>query len=160
MFLYDSVFSELSFETCCSKFHNFQRQQLLTHLSSSGKNAKANGELRLHARRSRRLRKVGDNDRFVSLLPGQEWTTTATAIDEDEELNEDPRDTKIGDKFRFWYTGLELDWWDWGAKEDHKETSVLLSCTLYSAVCEPKDNDGRPKLIVPASNIIELTVVE
>jgi hypothetical protein len=104
---------------------------------------------------------VGESKRFVSLYPGEEWTTMTTlkTVDDDD-VNEFPRDTAVGDRFRFGYRGLELDWLGWGTKEDHEKTSVLLDCNRSSAVIGPKDNDGRPKLIVPAPEFIESTVAE
>jgi hypothetical protein len=97
---------------------------------------------------------VGKSDFFASLRQGEEWTTEET-LDQEEF----PGDTAIGDKFRFWYRGLELGWWDWGVKDSHIETRVMLPCYLHGDVVEPKDT-GRPKIIIPATNFVEFTAVE
>jgi len=66
---------------------------------------------------------------------------------------------KDRDVFRYVFKGVEIDWWDWGDSSDHEETIVKLPCFINGRVVDPKDNGGRPKLIVPASNSIEFTIV-
>lgn len=58
----------------------------------------------------------------------------------------------------FCATPRVIDWWDWGMKEDHLRTTVTLPCWINSAVVEPKDNERRPAIVVPASNIVEFTI--
>lgn len=36
-------------------------------------------------------------------------------------------------------------------QEDHKQTMVKLPCFVGGNLEEPKDNDGRPRLVIPAS---------
>jgi hypothetical protein len=43
--------------------------------------------------------------------------------------------------------------------EDHRETMVKLPC-LEGDVTDPKDNGGRPRLVVPASEWFEFTLLE
>ncbi|KAF2126195.1 hypothetical protein P153DRAFT_433982 [Dothidotthia symphoricarpi CBS 119687] len=100
---------------------------------------------------------VSQNDRFASLQPGQSWTTTRRVGYNGIEI---PDDAKNGETFRFVFTGELLDWWNWGSKADHEDTVVMLPCFLWGPVVNPKDNDGRPKLFVPTSNVVEFTFVE
>jgi hypothetical protein len=65
----------------------------------------------------------------------------------------------IGDVFRYTFKGVEVDWWDWGDSSDHEETVVTLPCFIAGRVVKPEDNGGRPKLIVPASNVLEFTII-
>jgi hypothetical protein len=53
-----------------------------------------------------------------------------------------------------------MDWWDWGSMDEHRETVVKLPCWVAGEVTEPKDNGGRPRLVVPASEWIEFTLIE
>ncbi|PYH83157.1 hypothetical protein BO82DRAFT_412118 [Aspergillus uvarum CBS 121591] len=97
------------------------------------------------------LKNVGrneDND-FHALNPGEPWSFTRCVTDF-------PDNVVPGDTFRYCYKGAQLDWWDWGHFQDHKETVV----TIEGKVREPEDNGGRPALVVPASNHVEFTVVE
>jgi hypothetical protein len=99
------------------------------------------------------------HDDFASLRPGESWRST-------EWLNSPtwmeialPRDSMPGDVFRYRVMRSEVDWWDWGSMEDHRETVVKLPCYINGDVTEPKDNGGRPKLLVPASEWFEFTLV-
>lgn len=51
-----------------------------------------------------------------------------------------------------------LQWWDFGNKEEHSLTVVTLS-DFGDLIC-PIDNDGRPALIVPASEAAEFMLHE
>ena len=89
------------------------------------------------------------SDDFTSLNPGESWSTT-------ESLNERPdiylpRDSMPGDVFRYRVKRSEVDWWDWGTMEEHRETTVMLPCFIKAKVTDPKDNGRRPRLLVPAS---------
>lgn len=50
-----------------------------------------------------------------------------------------------------------MDWWDWGSKEDHAKTMIKIHS--FGKIIEPEDNGGRPKLVVPASNVIEFRII-
>jgi hypothetical protein len=89
-----------------------------------------------------------DND-FIALNPGESWSFT-------RQVTDFPENVVPGDTFRYCYKGAQLDWWDWGHFQDHEDTVV----TIEGKVREPKDNGGRPALVVPASNYVEFTVVE
>lgn len=98
------------------------------------------------------------SDDFTSLNPGESWSTT-------ESLNERPdiylpRDSMPGDVFRYRVKRSEVDWWDWGTMEEHRETAVMLPCFITAKVTDPKDNGGRPRLFVPASEWFEFTLIE
>ncbi|KAK4122988.1 hypothetical protein N657DRAFT_443593 [Parathielavia appendiculata] len=103
---------------------------------------------------------IGQQDEdFTSLRPGESWTETEWLNDwPDVSL---PRDSMPGDQFRgrVKRSGV-LDWWDWGTMEEHRETVVKLPCFVKGYVTEPKDIGGRPKLVVPASEWFEFTLIE
>jgi hypothetical protein len=101
--------------------------------------------------------KVGLNERFSSLRPGESWTTSQRVGYNWTEL---PEDVENGEIFRYVFIGESLDWWHWGSKEDHGATVVKLPCYLDGPVVDPKDNDGRPELVVPLSNIVEFVYSE
>ncbi|KAL3427579.1 kinesin light [Phlyctema vagabunda] len=100
---------------------------------------------------------VSQDDNFASLQPGQ--TLTTVHLLRGQGMGGLPEDTSVGDVFRFLCKGIELDWWDCGDSSDHAETMVKLSCFIAGLVVGPKDNSGRPKLMVPASNSVEFTIV-
>ncbi|KAK6813785.1 hypothetical protein RU639_010243 [Aspergillus parasiticus] len=93
----------------------------------------------------------GQHSDFISLRPGESWTRT-----DNLEL---PSDTEVGEVFKYEFNDRVIDWWDWGMKEDHLQTTVKLPCWINSDVVEPKDNEGRPAIVVPASNVVEFTIV-
>ncbi|KAE8314478.1 hypothetical protein BDV41DRAFT_563611 [Aspergillus transmontanensis] len=93
----------------------------------------------------------GQHPNFISLQPGERWTRM-----DNLEL---PSDTEVGEVFKYEFNDRVLDWWDWGTKEDHLQTTVKLPCWINSDVLEPKDNEGRPAIVVPASNVVEFTIV-
>lgn len=88
-------------------------------------------------------------DRFRTLRPGESCSLT-------REVSDFPKNAAPGDVFRYGYKGGKLDWWNWGDFEDHEDTVVWI----YGRVTDPKDNEGRPGIIIPASNLIEFTIVE
>ena len=99
---------------------------------------------------------VSNHEDFVSLLPGETWTY-------EYELNnptdaEIPHDTSPGHWFKFWFVGIELDWWDWGSAEDHAQTEVSLPCYIKSGVVDPRNNGGRPTARLTNSDAIEFIV--
>ncbi|KFY31521.1 hypothetical protein V493_01029 [Pseudogymnoascus sp. VKM F-4281 (FW-2241)] len=96
---------------------------------------------------------VVQDENFAGLQPGQTWTTSERL---DGHL---PDDVTAGDLFRYVFKGVEVDWWDWGGNTEHKNTTVKLPCFINGRVVEPNDNGGRQKLIVPASNSVEFTIV-
>jgi hypothetical protein len=100
---------------------------------------------------------VGQHDHFASLQPGDSWMTSQRIGYNWTEL---PDDAENGETFRYVFRGDLLDWWDWGSKADHEETVVTLPCWISATVVDPKDNDGRPKLVVPTSNVVEFSFVE
>ena len=106
--------------------------------------------------------KVGDAagryaHQFVTLHPGQSWT--ADLSQEPDSACYLPYDVKNGDEFKYRFKGVKLEWWDWGTKEDHQETEVQLPCFVNGWLEAPKDNGGRPKVVLPGSNEAYLTFV-
>ncbi|RHZ50441.1 hypothetical protein CDV55_103335 [Aspergillus turcosus] len=70
-----------------------------------------------------------------------------------------PGDVKLGERLRYQFKGSTLDLWDWGTAEDHTQTIVTLPGSGVEPISNPKDNEDRPKVVIPASNIVEWTVV-
>ena len=100
---------------------------------------------------------VGQHDHFVDLQPGESWTTSQRIGYNWTEL---PDDAEHGEVFRYAFRGLSLDWWNWRSKVDHRDTTVKVPCYIKGPVVDPTDNDGRPKLVVPTSNVVEFTFVK
>ncbi|KAF2867147.1 hypothetical protein BDV95DRAFT_503446 [Massariosphaeria phaeospora] len=101
---------------------------------------------------------VGHDDHFVSLRPGESWSTSHHL--QHLGWTNLPDDTADGERFRYVFTGTTVDWWDWGSKAEHGETVVKLPCWVSGLVQDPAHNDGRVKLIVPASEVVEFSVAE
>jgi hypothetical protein len=97
-----------------------------------------------------------DDENFATLELGQTFTITHRM---DKQTYWLPFDTEVGDVFRYVFKGIVLDWWDWGDRTEHKETTVTLPCFFTGSVQEPKDNGGRPELVVPSSNTVDFTIV-
>lgn len=104
---------------------------------------------------------VGDegeySDQFATLRPGESWNHERRVQGSDSTSL--PDDVKAGDRFKYVIKGAVVDWWDWGTKEDHKETAVKLPCFVGGDLAEPTDNGARPKLVVPASNEVLFSYV-
>lgn len=99
----------------------------------------------------------GQHEDFVSLRPGESWTTLRRIQGESWTLL--PDDAESGDEFRYRFNGITVDWWDWGSREEHANTVVKLPCWTAGRVVEPAHNDGRPILVVPASGILEFSII-
>lgn len=98
-------------------------------------------------------------DDFTSLQPGKSWETTELLNDPSDVIHL-PRDSVPGDMFRYRVTRSEVDWWDWGSMEDHKETALKMFMWYRGSLTDPKDNGGRPKVLVPASDWFGFTLIE
>ncbi|KAF2746554.1 hypothetical protein M011DRAFT_87541 [Sporormia fimetaria CBS 119925] len=101
---------------------------------------------------------VGQDKRFVSLKPGESWTEGLSYVEHDT-WGRLPDDKEVGDVYRILFCGDTVDWWDWGTKEEHEQTVIELDGSSTS-VQVPKDNGGRPKLVLPSSEPVEFTLVE
>ncbi len=101
---------------------------------------------------------VSKDKDFVALRPGESWITQKTV--QDAGWTHIPDDSVVGDSFRYVFKGATLDWWDWGDKEDHAGTEVSLPCFHWGSVIKPADKDGRPKLVVPGSNVVKFSIVD
>jgi hypothetical protein len=66
----------------------------------------------------------------------------------------------VGDVFLYGFCGAFIEWWDWGGAEEHADTVVMLPGWIAGRVVDPRDNGGRPKLIVPHTEPVEFRVVE
>jgi hypothetical protein len=103
---------------------------------------------------------VTEHQDFTTLRPGESWTTTKYIDGQTSSWNDIPVDTAVGDVFLFGFRGAFVEWWDWGGAEEHADTVVMLPCWLAGRVVDPRDNGGRPKLIVPHTEPVEFRVVE
>ncbi|OAL43440.1 hypothetical protein IQ07DRAFT_292415 [Pyrenochaeta sp. DS3sAY3a] len=99
---------------------------------------------------------VSTHKSFISLAPGGTWTTEDNMEDDWGWL---PDDVEDGETFGFVHIGGEVDWWDYGSAEDHADTTVDLPCFVWGPVLRPAHNDGRPKLYVPVSKVLEFKVL-
>lgn len=99
---------------------------------------------------------VGQDGHFASLQPGESWMTSQRIGYNWTEL---PDDAENGEIFRYVFIGETVDWWNWGSKADHEGTIVKLPCYLAGPVVDPKDNHGRPQLVVQTSNVIDFSLV-
>ncbi|KAF2729340.1 hypothetical protein EJ04DRAFT_556160 [Polyplosphaeria fusca] len=97
-----------------------------------------------------------DTEKFVSLRPGESWSTSRRL--QGEKWTYLPDDSKGGNRFRVEFDGATVDWWDWGSREEHKDTVVKLPCWIKGPVVDPKDNGGREKMNVSASDVVEFSV--
>ncbi|KAH6847195.1 hypothetical protein B0I37DRAFT_139359 [Chaetomium sp. MPI-CAGE-AT-0009] len=101
---------------------------------------------------------VAQDDQFTSLRPGESWTQ-ATWLDTDT-WGGLPDDIAPGDVFLYGFSGAEVEWWDWGGVQEHTNTVVMLPSWIAGRVVNPRDNGGRPRLVVPESEPVEFRVVE
>ena len=99
---------------------------------------------------------VAQDERFISLKPGESWVTSQHL--QGTGWTGMPSDMANGETFRYVFIGAVVDWWDWGTKVEHEDTTVKLPCWLAGPIVDPKDNDGRPKVVVPASNQVEFDI--
>ncbi|KAF5863773.1 hypothetical protein ETB97_009408 [Aspergillus alliaceus] len=81
----------------------------------------------------------GQHVDFISLQPGESWTRT--------DRLELPSDTKVREVFKYEFTDRVIDWWNWGMKEDHLQTTVKLPCRVSGEVVDPRDNEGQPAIV-------------
>jgi hypothetical protein len=93
---------------------------------------------------------------FPTLFLGESWSDFWIMTADGDGL---PDDLKPGERLRYQFKGNTLDWWDWETAEAHAQTVVTLPGSGVEPISNPKDNEGRPKVVVPASNIVEWTVV-
>ncbi|PWY75639.1 hypothetical protein BO83DRAFT_416288 [Aspergillus eucalypticola CBS 122712] len=98
---------------------------------------------------------VGTSDMFVTLEPHETWIHV-----EKREIKFDlPEDAQTGEVLRYQFKGCKLSWWDWRVKEDHIDTIVRV-VGFGTAIAIPPDNNGRPNVLVLASNTLQFIVIE
>ncbi|KAJ5201464.1 uncharacterized protein N7498_006127 [Penicillium cinerascens] len=61
-----------------------------------------------------------------------------------------------GHQFRYQFKGASPGWWDWGNSQDHENT---VAWVVEDKLNDPKDNGGRPAIIVLGSNWIQFKLV-
>jgi hypothetical protein len=72
--------------------------------------------------------KVNQDKDFISLRPGESWTTQKTV--QKTGWTHIPDDSVVGDTFRHVFKGTTLDWWDWGDGED-QEPIIIAHKSLH-----------------------------
>lgn len=114
---------------------------------------------------------ISRHEHFAGLRLGESWELRHLGR-KSMTGNRLPGDIAAGDRFKFQFCGAEVDWWDWGSREeDHAETYVYLPCFIMgpvlqtppssattSDVCPWSDNGGRPKFKFGPSEV-EFSVV-
>ncbi|KAJ5759821.1 hypothetical protein N7520_006977 [Penicillium odoratum] len=102
---------------------------------------------------------VSENpDDFVTLCPGESWSNFWTMRGDGYDLP-DCDELESGEKLRYQFQGNVLNWWNWGTAKDHEQTIVKKYGWGGGPVIEPRDNGGRPKVVVPGSNVLEWTMI-
>lgn len=97
---------------------------------------------------------VTDEELFLSLQPGESWTDEFTF-----DLSELHEDTAVGDSYRFLYWGGCVEWWIWGTREEHADTTVKVP-PWRGDVVDPIGNERKQKINIPGSNTVEFVVVD
>jgi hypothetical protein len=92
---------------------------------------------------------------FVTLLPGESWGYTFPY--HGKEYSQVPEEILAGEQFKLLFKGARVDWWDWGTLEDHRNTRVVLNCVTGAELEAPRDDGGRPALVLPGSNVLVCT---
>jgi hypothetical protein len=101
---------------------------------------------------------VAQSENFVCLRPSESWEGSFTL---DDELWEFPDHLRIGAMFRFSFKGATIKWWDWGTKDGtHADTILTFRGSGQSMRSDFPDenNGGRPQIVIPSSNEIELVL--
>jgi hypothetical protein len=92
---------------------------------------------------------------FVTLFPGESWGYTFPY--HGKEYSQVPEEILAGEQFKLLFKGARVDWWDWGTLEDHRNTRVVLNCVTGAELEAPRDDGGRPALVLPGSNVLVCT---
>ena len=95
---------------------------------------------------------IKESESFASLIPGDTWTTSYSLVDQL------PDDEVVGDAFLYRFQGTTIEWWDWGDKDTYASPVVTLRSWISGGGFDPPGNSL--KLVVPASNDVEFTIVE
>lgn len=101
---------------------------------------------------------VTRDELFTTLSPGETWSIYMELTEAELCIFPHQMEEASTYVYRHMCKGFELDWWDWGGQQEHELTTVMLPCFRKGRVLEPKDNEGRPKIVVPASNALEFSI--
>lgn len=85
---------------------------------------------------------AGAHKDFFSLTPGESWSMTHDVHRGHWSYTDLPRDVRPGERFRYSFRETRIDWWAWGAKEEHMETEILLPDWINGPVL---DEEGKPR---------------
>lgn len=102
--------------------------------------------------------RVSEDKDFVSLRPGETWSTTSRLYSPSSSQLLD--DIKAEDVYRCQFNRLvEIDWWDCGHVEDGHVDTVFTAPCFRAKVLTPAGNGKCPRLVVPASNVVDFRMV-
>jgi hypothetical protein len=91
---------------------------------------------------------ISKDRRWMSLAPGESWSQK---LEIDDRLSSD---LAPGDKIRYQLEGETIKMWNWGSKEDHAQTMLMLPSGRDAG-----DWIDRSPIVMPASNPLEFTIV-
>ena len=87
------------------------------------------------------------DNQLLTLFPGESWSDFWTMTADGDGL---PDALKPGERLQYQFKGNTLDRWDYGTAESHAQTIVTLPGSGVEPISNPKDTEGRPKVVVPA----------
>lgn len=85
---------------------------------------------------------VHGHDAFVSLAPGASWTATHEVHRGRWDWTDLPGDARPGQRFRYALERTKVDWWAWGARDEHVDTEIFLPDWINGPALE---EDGKPR---------------
>ncbi|KAL4747544.1 hypothetical protein BDW72DRAFT_196621 [Aspergillus terricola var. indicus] len=93
---------------------------------------------------------------FASLAPGESWEKSVSIFEFEWLCPEEGVDVEVvGDAFTLQYTGGVVGWWDYGGRDEHRETTVTVD--WMRRIVSSKDSSGRQEEVVfQASNVLEI----
>ncbi|KAL4794537.1 hypothetical protein BDV19DRAFT_390143 [Aspergillus venezuelensis] len=94
-----------------------------------------------------------DYGSFKTLVPEEVYETTFPVSQLDWECPVEDTVGPAGDVFQLQYLGGRWEWWDYGRREEHKQTAVTF--ILLGDGVGPKGSDGRQNLVLQKSNVLE-----
>lgn len=95
--------------------------------------------------------KIGTDKCWISLAPGEPWISPLSIY-----LS---FDKAVGDRIRCQLHGHVFKVWNWGSKKDHAE-SVLSSRYGCEKGFQAPGWTDRPPIVMPASNLLDFTIVD
>lgn len=102
---------------------------------------------------------AGTHKSFISLAPGESWSVSHEVHRGSRVFTHVPRDAQLGEGFRYTFTaGSSLDWWAWGAKEEHVKTEVWLPNYVHGPVLNEEGHPRKRSEDDPSEVVLEQAV--